>query len=190
MATTIKSPTKLGSVSSSSGLGFGGLLRPLIWLLVLIIVAALCIAGTWFYLHWQSSRETNPVQLSVGQSSTPTQVSYTAPPAVTQIPAPIFMPLDPFTVMLEDKDSERLLHVALTLRLGDEQSRARIEKYLPEVRSRILMVLSDLSPQDIRTPEGKAGITKSVAAAVSKPFAPIPDGQNVSDVLFTEFVVQ
>jgi len=188
MATTIKSPTKLATASSSSGLG--SIMRPIIWLLVLIIVAALCIAGTWFFLHWQSSRDTNPVQINVGQSGAPTQIAYTAPPAVAQIPAPIFMQLAPFTVTLEDADSERLLHVGFTLRLSDEQSRLRIEKYMPEVRSRVLMVLSGLSPKTIRTPEGKADIAKAVAAVVNKPFAPIPDGQNVSDVLFTEFVVQ
>lgn len=189
MATTIKSPTKLATASSSSGLG--GVMRPIIWLLVLIIVAALCIAGTWFFLHWQSSREANPVQINVGQGgAAPTQIAYTAPPAVAQIPAPIFMQLAPFTVTLEDADNERLMHVGFTLRLGDDQSRQRIEKYMPEVRSRVLMVLSSLSPKSVRTPEGKADIAKAVAAAVSKPFAPIPDGQNVTDVLFTEFVVQ
>jgi flagellar FliL protein len=188
MATTIKSPSKLAAVSSTSGLG--GIMRSVIWLLVLVIVAALCIAGTWFFLHWQSSRETNPVQINVGQGGAPTQIAYTAPPAVAQIPAPIFMQLAPFTVTLEDADSERLMHIGFTLRLGDEQSRLRIEKYMPEVRSRVLMALSSLSPKSVRTPEGKAEIAKAVAAAVSKPFAPIPDGQNVSDVLFTEFVVQ
>jgi flagellar FliL protein len=195
MATTLKTPNKLASVASTPGLG--GILRLVIWLLVLVIVAALCIAGTWFYLHWQSGRDLSPVQLAVGQSggpqktaSGPAQVAFTAPPAVTQMPAPIFMPLDPFNVMLEDKDSERLLHVAFTLRLGDEQSRLRIEKYLPEVRSRILLLLSSLSPQSVRTPEGKAEIAKAVSDAVSKPFSPLPDGQTVVDVLFTEFVVQ
>ena len=187
MATTLKSPPKLAG--SSSG-GLSRIIRPLIWLLILLIVAALCITGTWFYLHWQSSRELNPLQQAVGQSSGPAQVQYTKQPAQVQIPAPIFTKLDPFTVMLESKDSERMLFLGITLRLGDQQSSERIEKYMPEVRSRILMILSSLTPQDIQTPEGKAKLVKDITAAVSKPFAPIPDGQNVSGVLFTDFVVQ
>ncbi len=188
MATTIKSPSKMAGSSSSGGLG--RIVRPLIWLLILLIVAALCITGTWFYLHWQSSRQVNPVHLAVGQSSSPANVQYTKPAQVAQIPAPIFVKLDPFTVMLESKDSERMLFLGITLRLGDDQSRDRIEKYMPEVRSRILMILSSLTPQDVQTPDGKAKIIKEITAAVSKPFAPIPDGQNVSGVLFTDFVVQ
>jgi flagellar FliL protein len=186
MATTLKSPPKLAA--SSSG-GLSRIIRPLIWLLILLIVAALCITGTWFYLHWQSSRELNPVQLAVGQSSAPANVQYTKP-APVQIPAPIFTKLDPFTVMLESKDSERMLFLGITLRLGDQQSSDRIEKYMPEVRSRILMILSSLTPQDVQTAEGKAKMVQEITAAVSKPFAPIPDGQNVSGVLFTDFVVQ
>ena len=37
------------------------------------------------------------------------------------------------------------MHVGLTLRVSDEQTRIRLEKYMPEVRSRILMVLSSQS---------------------------------------------
>jgi flagellar FliL protein len=173
---------------SSSG-GLGRIIRPLIWLLILLIVAALCITGTWFYLHWQSSRELNPLQQAVGQSSGPATVQYTKP-APVQVPAPIFTKLDPFTVMLESKDSERMLFLGITLRLADQQSSERIDKYMPEVRSRILMILSSLTPQDVQTPEGKAKMVQEITAAVSKPFAPIPDGQNVSGVLFTDFVVQ
>lgn len=186
MATTIKSPPKMAG--SSSG-GLSRIIRPLIWLLILLIVAALCITGTWFYLHWQSSRQLNPLQQAVGQSSQPAAVQYTKPVPV-QVPAPIFTKLDPFTVMLESKDSERMLFLGITLRLGDQQSSDRIEKYMPEVRSRILMILSSLTPQDVLTPDGKAKLVKEITAAVSKPFAPIPDGQNVSGVLFTDFVVQ
>jgi len=185
MATTLKSPPKL---ASSSG-GLSRIIRPLIWLLILLIVAALCITGTWFYLHWQSSRDLNPLQQTVGQASGPANVQYTKP-AQVQIPAPIFTKLDPFTVMLESKDSERMLFLGITLRLGDQQSSERIDKYMPEVRSRILMILSSLTPQDVQTPEGKAKLVQEIKAAISKPFAPIPDGQNVSGVLFTDFVVQ
>ena len=189
MATTLKSPSKLAGDSSPGGLG--RIIRPLIWLLVLLIVAALCITGTWFYLHWKSGSEANPVQLAVGQSSAPAQVQYTnASAKPIPIPAPIFLKLDPFTVMLESKDSERMLYIGLTLRLADQESSDRIEKYMPEARSRILMILSGLSPQDVSTPDGKAKLVQEITAAVSKPFAPIPDGQNVTNVLFTEFVVQ
>lgn len=194
---TIKSPTKLASVSTGGG-GFSRLLRMLMMLLILLIVIAAAIGGTWFYLHWKSNPDLNPVQLGVGQSGQPGQpapVTFTAPPATppmqpTVVASPIFIPLEPATVMIEDKDSERLMHVAITLRVNDEQTRTRIEKYMPEVRSRVLMVLSTQSPQTVRTVEGRTEMSKAIAQALSRPFSPLPDGQIISDVLFTEFVVQ
>lgn len=107
-----------------------------------------------------------------------------------QVPDPIFIPLEAFTLTLQDAESERVLHVAVTLRTNDEQTRERIEKYLPEVRSRILMMLSGLSPAAVQTQQGKVDIANSILKLVNLPFSPLPDGQYVTDVLFTAFVVQ
>ncbi|ARP94298.1 flagellar basal body-associated FliL family protein [Bordetella genomosp. 13] len=196
MATT-KIPSAPRAASSSGGIG--RLLRPLLMLLALLAVAAASVAATWFFMNWQAGRELSPVQIGVGgpgqaqaagaPGAQPT--TFVPPPtAPVQVPAPIFIPLEPFTATVEDPESERIVRVGITLRVSDEQSRTRIEKYLPEVRSRVLMVLSAQTPQTVRTPQGKADMAKAIMAAVNKPFSPIPDGQYVSDVLFTEFVVQ
>ena len=55
-------------------------------------------------------------------------------------PAPVFFPLDTFTVNLGDAD--RVLYVGITLRLKDEATRSRLNDYLPEVRSRLLLLFS------------------------------------------------
>lgn len=196
MATT-KIPSAPRAASSSGGIG--RLLRPLLMLLALLAVAAASVAATWFFMNWQAGRELSPVQIGVGgqgqaqaagaPGAQPTTF-VPAPTAPVQVPAPIFIPLEPFTATVEDPESERIVRVGITLRVSDEQSRTRIEKYLPEVRSRVLMVLSAQTPQTVRTPQGKADMAKAIMVAVNKPFSPIPDGQYVSDVLFTEFVVQ
>ncbi|MFU2024693.1 flagellar basal body-associated protein FliL, partial [Bordetella avium] len=115
-------------------------------------------------------------------------VAPATPPAV--VPPPIFIPLEPFTVTLNDADSERIMHVGITLRAGDDQTRQRIDRYMPEVRNRLLMVLSSQTPQSVQTVDGKQNMAKSLMAAINRPFSPLPDGQNVTDVLFTAFVVQ
>ena len=73
---------------------------------------------------------------------------------------------------------------------SDEQTRTRLEKYMPEVRSRILMVLSSQSPIGVQTQQGKTDMANAIKQAVNQPFSPLPDGQYVTDVLFTAFVVQ
>lgn len=166
--------------------GAGRLLRPLLMLLVLALVVAASVAGTWYFMKRMQPPVAVPVQLGVGQPQA-TPMQFVAPPVV---PAPIFIPLEAFTVTLQNADSERILHVGITLRVSDEQTRQRIEKYMPEVRSRILMVLSSQSPQAVQTLQGKTEMAHAITEAVKRPFSPLPDGQYVTDALFTAFVVQ
>ena len=172
--------------------GGSPILRGLFWLLALLIVAAASVAVTWFIMHRQYAEAAAPVRLGVGQpGAEPAPTVFVAPPAQpAAVPAPIFIPLEAFTVTLQDADSERILHVGITLRANDEQTRVRIEKYMPEVRSRILMALSAQSPAAVQTLQGKADMARAIVTAVNQPFSPLPDGQYISDALFTAFVVQ
>ncbi|AZW34999.1 flagellar basal body-associated protein FliL [Bordetella parapertussis] len=170
--------------------GAGRLLRPLLMLLVLALVVAASVAGTWYFMKRMQPPVAVPVQLGVGQPQA-TPMQFVAPPATPPVvPAPIFIPLEAFTVTLQNAASERILHVGITLRVSDEQTRQRIEKYMPEVRSRILMVLSSQSPQAVQTLQGKTEMAHAITEAVKRPFSPLPDGQYVTDALFTAFVVQ
>ncbi|MBO9331136.1 flagellar basal body-associated protein FliL [Achromobacter pulmonis] len=188
--------------------GLGRILRPLLALLVLLLVAAASAGATWYISQRLQQQGAAPVQLGVGQvpagqpgqpgaaghagqGPQATPANFVAPPAAPiAVPAPIFVPLEPFTVTLQNPDTERIMHVGLTLRVSDEQSRSRLEKYMPEVRSRILMVLSSQSPVGVQTQQGKTDMAEAIKQSVNRPFSPLPDGQYVTDVLFTAFVVQ
>lgn len=168
--------------------GGSRIIRPLLAIGALLLVAGASVATTWMIttrMHESQAQQAGP-------ADGPQKVTFVTPPATPpEIPAPIFIPLEPFTVTLRDQDDlDRILHVGLTLRVGDAQSRERIEKYLPEVRNRVLMVLSSQSARTVNTPEGKEALAKELSRTLARPFAPIPDGQTVSDVLFTAFVVQ
>ncbi|AZY52446.1 flagellar basal body-associated FliL family protein [Bordetella avium] len=206
---TSKSPVL--PVSNASG-GSGKFLRLLVALLLLLLVVVASVAGTWYFMsRYQQQQQQAAVQLGVGQAGglvgangglvgtngglvgasgglIGANVAPATPPAV--VPPPIFIPLEPFTVTLNDADSERIMHVGITLRAGDDQTRQRIDRYMPEVRNRLLMVLSSQTPQSVQTVDGKQNMAKSLMAAINRPFSPLPDGQNVTDVLFTAFVVQ
>ncbi|MNQ25708.1 flagellar basal body-associated protein FliL [compost metagenome] len=202
MATT-KPITAPSGAKKSGGIG---ILRLLLGLLVLLLVAAASAGATWFITQrMQQPQAGAPVQLGVGQvpggqpgqpgqpgqgpQATPT--TFVAPPAgPIAVPAPIFVPIEAFTVTLQNAETERIMHVGLTLRVSDEQTRTRLEKYMPEVRSRILMVLSSQSPTGVQTQQGKTEMANAIKTVVNQPFSPLPDGQYVTDVLFTAFVVQ
>ncbi|MBD9379802.1 MULTISPECIES: flagellar basal body-associated protein FliL [Achromobacter] len=205
MATSKPSPMPARGAPSSRSGGMGRILRPLLAILVLLIVAAASAGATWFITQRMQPQNSATVQLGVGQvpagqpgqpgqpeqGQQATQTTFVAPPAnPVAVPAPIFVPIEPFTVTLQNPDTERIMHVGLTLRVSDEQTRSRLEKYMPEVRSRILMVLSSQSPTGVQTQQGKTDMANAIKQAVNRPFSPLPDGQYVTDVLYTAFVVQ
>jgi len=156
----------------------GRLTRLLVALAALLVVALTSVATTWVVTSRMYSQ--GQAFAAAPQAALPPQAA----------PAPIFVELAPFTVTLQNREIERILHVEMTLRVGNEQSRERILRYMPEVRSRVLMALSSRDPESIHTPQSRVDLAGAIAREVSRPFAPLPDGQYVNDVFFTAFVVQ
>ena len=106
------------------------------------------------------------------------------------LPAPIFTPLEPFTVTLRNEHSQRILYVAITLRMTDETSRRLINEYMPEVRDRVLRKLAEQHPDVVQTPEGRQALVQSLTATLQQPYLPHNKGPDITSVLFTAFVVQ
>ncbi|MFJ1258054.1 flagellar basal body-associated protein FliL [Cupriavidus sp. CuC1] len=113
-----------------------------------------------------------------------------AAPAAPVVPPPIFVPLEAFTVNLKSDDGDRFLHTGLSLKVAEAKDQTRITEYLPEVRSRILLLLSAKQPPDLATVDGKRKLAQEIQSVISQPFAPNLPKQQILDVLFTSFVVQ
>jgi len=129
---------------------------------------------------------------------------------------PVFVPLDPFTVNLTDKEVDRFAQVGITLEVGDEHTAEEIKAYLPAIRSNVLMVLSHKSSAELLTPEGKQKLSREIMREAVRPMgielddddddaAPATDDsapkkkkkkkhRNVEspilEVLFSQFIVQ
>jgi len=158
------------------------MLRLLKFILLLIIVIGASVGATM----WFTSRDSAPGTPSASMIGQATQTP--APQPV--VPAPIFAELDPFTVTLYGEVHNRILYTAITLRLGDEASRKQITDYMPEVRDRILKVLSAQQLPLIQTSEGRQALANDLKTTLARPFAAQLPGPMVADVLFTAFVVQ
>lgn len=145
-----------------------------IWipLLVLITLAACAIAG---YSYWRMQQ--HPADGSA-------VVKEEAPPP----PAPVFFALDTFTVNLGDAD--RVLYVGITLRLKDDATRARLSDYLPEVRSRLLLLFARQDASQLATDEGKQKLVAAIKDALSPPLVAGQPKQEVTDVLYTAFILR
>lgn len=105
-------------------------------------------------------------------------------------PDPIFVALEPFTVNLQPNGRSRFLHVAMTLKVVDSKSQQQLTKYLPEVRSRVLAVLSNRQSEVLLTAEEKTQLADAIMAALNLPFAPNLASAKIASVMFTTFMLQ
>lgn len=147
--------------------------------IVLIVVAS--IGATLFYFD----RSGIALGLNTASAEVPAEQQPAAP-----LPNPIFEPLEPFTVTLRNERGNRILYVAVTLRVPDETSRRMIVNYMPEVRDRILRDLSEQQADYIQTTEGRAALVRALTQTLQAPYAPQPTGPVITSVLFTAFVIQ
>lgn len=106
------------------------------------------------------------------------------------VKAPVFLPLEAFVVNLQSDSGDKYLQVQMTLQVADEAQVTLIKTNMPQVRSRLLMLLSSKDVADILTPQGKDKLITEISAQVNLPFLPTGEPQKVSGVFFTSFVVQ
>lgn len=106
---------------------------------------------------------------------------------------PVFMSLGAFTVNLIDNDKrDRVLYVEMTLRLTDEETRKRLHDFMPEVRSRILLLLSRQKATELVTEAGKIHLMSEIKQALRPTFeSELEESEQIiSDVLFTTFILR
>lgn len=142
-----------------------------IWipLLVLITLAACATAG---FSYWRMQQAPS----AAAKAERP-------PP-----PAPVFFALDTFTVNLGDAD--RVLYIGITLRLKDEATRTRLSEYLPEVRSRLLLLFSRQEASGLATDDGKQKLVDAIKQSLAAPLVAGQPKQEVTDVLYTAFILR
>jgi len=121
---------------------------------------------------------------------------------------PSYVPLgEKFTVNLQQEEGDRYLQVGITLKILDAKVEEEIKTAMPEIRSRLLLLLSSKKPSELVSVEGKQALVQQVIGAVDAilnipPAAvavvtaeghtePAPaKTTGVVDVLFTDFIIQ
>lgn len=123
---------------------------------------------------------------------------------------PVFVPLDPFTVNLADKDVDRFAQVGVTLEVVDAKFAEQIKAYMPAIRSNVLMVLSYKTSAELLSREGKEKLAREIMREAVRPMGieiededeeedpakkkkkkrRAPVFNPVTNVLFSSFIVQ
>jgi flagellar FliL protein len=82
--------------------------------------------------------------------------------------APTFVPLDPFTVNLADRDAERYVQVGITLEIGDGKVADSIKTFMPAIRNNILLALADRTAAELMDREGKRKLAERIRKETSR----------------------
>jgi len=82
--------------------------------------------------------------------------------------APTFVPLDPFTVNLADRDAERYAQVGITLEIEDPKLADQIKSFMPAIRNNILLAIADRTAAELLAREGKTALAEKVKRETSK----------------------
>lgn len=75
---------------------------------------------------------------------------------------PLFVALEPFTVNLQRETSDQYLQMGITLKFFDAENEAKIKANLPEIRSKVLQLLTTKTATELLTAEGKKQLVKDI----------------------------
>ena len=151
--------------------------------LKLIIIGVLVIilgAGGYFgwdlFIKEKDSKEQIPEKISPQENTKKKEEST------------ITYPIDPFIVNLMDESGsgKRYLKVGMILEIGNQEQGLILERYKPQLRDTILLLLSSKSIREIGTMEGKLELKQAIISRISQ----VLGDKTVRKVYFTEFVVQ
>ncbi len=103
-----------------------------------------------------------------------------------------FFNLEKMIVNLAPPDIDRYVQISLAYETTDEVAQKNLKTYLPVIRSRVLLLLSTKTVEEIKTIEGKQVLLNQAlnVARLTLPEQPNLEGKGIKDVHITSFVVQ
>ena len=150
-------------------------------LIIAVAVLLLLIAGAGAYLFLLSSTDdTAEFEEEVEEV------------VVEPVTPPEFYVLEPFVVNLAKPDENRYLQIGITYELSNVTAVDEVKSYTPIIRSRILMVLSGKTIDNLGSIQGKQQLMDELVelARLTIIGDEIDPTKGVRDVHFSSFVIQ
>jgi flagellar FliL protein len=88
-------------------------------------------------------------------------------PKVEAPKEPKFIPLEAFTVNLQREAADQFLQITMSLKVLDPELEVKVKAMLPEIRSKINLLLSSKKSSEILTSEGKRKLSSEIKVAVN-----------------------
>lgn len=133
---------------------------------VLLLVAA---GGGWFVFGRKSASEDGeeaPVEHVADKHKTP----------------PVYLPMDNMVVNLADPGGEKFAQIGITIETTDQKTSDAVKSYLPNIRSGVLMLISQRTSEELLSKDGKTKLANDVLREVSRPLGyTVEDAERAED---------
>lgn len=150
------------------------------WLLIVVILLLAVSTSATVYMLMGIQQGLNPASASEEEAA-----------EAEDLPPPMFVTIGPLTVNLQnDEFGNRLLYIGLSLRVLDEETQQLLQTHMPDIKSRLLVLLSSQSADELTSQAGKEALRESIMALVSQPLDNDSQQPAIHSVLYTDFIVQ
>lgn len=109
---------------------------------------------------------------------------------------PVFLALDNFIVNLQTDNGDKYLQIGVTLQVRNEEQVNYYKANMPQLRSRILLLLASKTAEELLTNEGKLRLEDDLVKQAQAPYnneEPTPkeaEERRILGVYFTSFMIQ
>ncbi|MET3106538.1 flagellar FliL protein [Oxalobacteraceae bacterium GrIS 2.11] len=109
---------------------------------------------------------------------------------------PVFLALENFIVNLQTEGGDKYLQTGITLQVRNEEQLNYYKANMPQLRSRILLLLANKGADELLTNDGKLKLEEDLIKQVQMPYnndEPTPkeaEERKILGVYFTSFMIQ
>jgi len=142
---------------------------------LLIIIGAVVLVlllggGAAVFMMMKSKAAAEAAAAEEEAGGKPAKKEAKAAPAPVRDPktAPTFVPLDPFTVNLADRDAERYAQIGVALEIDDPKQADAIKAFMPVIRNNILLLLSHKTAAQMMDHDGKVKLAEEIQKEASR----------------------
>lgn len=137
-------------------------------LLLFIIIGALVVilAGAGIAFKLMSNKHAAADAEDDGEGTTKTERSSKAKRDKPEAP-PVFVKVEPFTVKLQTEQQDAYLQTTPELKVLDMPVGERVKQYMPEIRHRVLLILSGRKASEISSPQGVQKLSNEIRKEIN-----------------------
>lgn len=116
-------------------------------------------------------------------------------PAEKSAPA-VFLNMENFVVNLQSENGDKYLQAGITMQVKNEEQMTYYKENMPQLRSRIILLLSSKTAEELLTNAGKLKLANEIIKQAQLPFnkdeptSKEVEDRKISGVFFTSFMIQ